>query len=196
MVPIVNKPTIQHILELVQRHGINEVVMTLAFLPRLIRNYFGDGSSLGMHIDYTVEETPAGTAGSIRLAKDLLDETFWSSAGRARRFRPHQGHRLPQAARSDGDHRPQERGEPARVRRRHRRRRRSYSAVPGEAGVGAGVLRHGQYTGSTSSSPRSSTTSPKVSPTTSAMNCFPSCSTCASPCTAWSAMATGRCRQP
>ena len=44
MVPIVNKPTIQHILELVQRHGINEVVMTLAFLPRLIRNYFGDGS--------------------------------------------------------------------------------------------------------------------------------------------------------
>ncbi len=83
MVPIVNKPTIQHILELVQRHGINEVVMTLAFLPRLIRNYFGDGSSLGMHIDYTVEETPAGTAGSIRLAKDLLDETFLVISGDA-----------------------------------------------------------------------------------------------------------------
>ncbi len=32
MVPVVNKPTVQHILELVQRHGINEVVMTLAFL--------------------------------------------------------------------------------------------------------------------------------------------------------------------
>ena len=83
MVPIVNKPCIQHILELVQRHGINEVVMTLAFLPRLIRNHFGDGSSLGMHIDYTVEETPAGTAGSIRLAKDLLDETFLVISGDA-----------------------------------------------------------------------------------------------------------------
>ena len=83
MVPIVNKPTIQHILELVQRHGIDEVVMTLAFLPRLIRNHFGDGSSMGMHIDYTVEETPAGTAGSIRLAKDLLDDTFLVISGDA-----------------------------------------------------------------------------------------------------------------
>ncbi len=83
MVPIVNKPCIQHILELVQRHGINEVVMTLAFLPRLIRNHFGDGSSFGMRIDYTVEETPAGTAGSIRLAKDLLDETFVVISGDA-----------------------------------------------------------------------------------------------------------------
>ncbi len=83
MVPVVNKPTIQHILELVQRHGINEVVMTLAFLPRLIRNYFGDGSSLGMHIDYTVEDTPAGTAGSIRLARDLLDDTFLVISGDA-----------------------------------------------------------------------------------------------------------------
>lgn len=83
MVPVVNKPTIQHILELLQRHGINDVVMTLAFLPRLIRNYFGDGSSLGMHIDYTVEETPAGTAGSIRLAKDRLDDTFLVISGDA-----------------------------------------------------------------------------------------------------------------
>ena len=83
MVPVVNKPTIQHILELVQRHGINEVVITLAFMPRLIRNHLGDGSQLGMHIDYTVEETPAGTAGSIRLAKDLLDDTFMVISGDA-----------------------------------------------------------------------------------------------------------------
>jgi len=83
MVPIVNKPTVQHILELLQRHGIDDVVMTLAFLPRLIRNYFGDGSGLGMRIDYTVEETPMGTAGSIRLAKDLLDDTFLVISGDA-----------------------------------------------------------------------------------------------------------------
>jgi mannose-1-phosphate guanylyltransferase/phosphomannomutase len=83
MVPVVNKPTIQHILELVQQHGIDEVIMTLAFLPRLIRNHFGDGSALGMHIDYTVEETPAGTAGSIRLARDLLDDTFLVISGDA-----------------------------------------------------------------------------------------------------------------
>jgi mannose-1-phosphate guanylyltransferase/phosphomannomutase len=83
MVPVVNKPTVQHILELVQRHGIDDVVMTLAFLPRHIRNYFGDGSHMGMRIDYSVEEIPAGTAGSIRLAKDMLDETFMVISGDA-----------------------------------------------------------------------------------------------------------------
>src|SRR3989304_7247166 len=83
MVPVVNKPTIQHILELVQRHGINEAVLTLAFLPRLIRNHFGDGSTLGLHIDYTVEETPAGTAGSIPLAQGPLDETLLVISGDA-----------------------------------------------------------------------------------------------------------------
>ncbi len=83
MVPVVNKPTIQHILELLQRHNITDVVMTLAFLPRLIRNYFGDGSALGMHIDYTVEEKPLGTAGSVKLAQDLLDETFLVISGDA-----------------------------------------------------------------------------------------------------------------
>ena len=83
MVPVVNKPTIQHILELVQRHGIDEVVVTLAFLPRLVRNQFGDGGALGMRIHYTVEESPAGTAGSIRLAKDLLDDTFLVISGDA-----------------------------------------------------------------------------------------------------------------
>jgi mannose-1-phosphate guanylyltransferase/phosphomannomutase len=83
MVPVVNKPTIQHILELVQRHNITEVVMTLAFLPRLIRNYFGDGSTFGMHIDYTVEDKPLGTAGSVKLAQDLLDDTFLVISGDA-----------------------------------------------------------------------------------------------------------------
>ena len=47
MVPIANKPTAQHILDLLARHGINDVVMTVAFLPQIIRNHFGDGSSLG-----------------------------------------------------------------------------------------------------------------------------------------------------
>jgi len=83
MVPVVNKPTIQHILELLQRHNITDVVMTLAFLPRLIRNYFGDGSYLGMHIDYTVEEKPLGTAGSVKLAQELLDDTFLVISGDA-----------------------------------------------------------------------------------------------------------------
>jgi len=83
MVPVANKPTALHILELLSRHGITDVVMTVAFLPQLIRNYFGDGSTFGMHIDYSVEETPLGTAGSVKNAQHLLDDTFMVISGDA-----------------------------------------------------------------------------------------------------------------
>ena len=83
MVPVVNKPTALHILELLARHGITDVVMTVAFLPQMIRNYFGDGSSFGIHIEYAVEETPLGTAGSVKNAEALLDDTFLVISGDA-----------------------------------------------------------------------------------------------------------------
>ena len=49
---------------------------TLSFLPQVIRGYLGDGSSLGVRIEYAVEEQALGTAGSVRNAKEHLDETF------------------------------------------------------------------------------------------------------------------------
>ena len=76
MVPIVGKPCMEHILDLLHRHGMNEVVVTLAFMPQAIRTYFGGGESLDMDVDYSVEEQPLGTAGSVRLAQERLDETF------------------------------------------------------------------------------------------------------------------------
>ena len=57
--------------------------MTLAFMPQSIRTYFGDGESLGMDIDYSVEEQPLGTAGSVRLAHARLDDTFIVISGDA-----------------------------------------------------------------------------------------------------------------
>jgi mannose-1-phosphate guanylyltransferase/phosphomannomutase len=83
MVPIVGKPCMAHILELLRRHGFEEVVVTLAFLPQAIRSYFGDGESLGLAIDYSVEEEPLGTAGSVRLASAQLDDTFLVISGDA-----------------------------------------------------------------------------------------------------------------
>jgi mannose-1-phosphate guanylyltransferase / phosphomannomutase len=83
MVPIVNKPVVQHILELLQRHGVNDVVMTVAFMAQMLRNHFGDGSSLGMNIEYGVEETPLGTAGSVKNAEAALDDTFLVISGDA-----------------------------------------------------------------------------------------------------------------
>src|SRR4051794_31075531 len=85
MVPIVGKPCIEHILELLREHGLTNVVITVAFLPQAIRSYFGDGSTLGMDVEYSVEESPLGTAGSVRLAMhgSQLDETFLVISGDA-----------------------------------------------------------------------------------------------------------------
>jgi mannose-1-phosphate guanylyltransferase/phosphomannomutase len=83
MVPVVGKPCMEHILELLQAHGMNDVIVTVAFLPQAIRSYFGEGETLGMQIGYSVEESPLGTAGSVRLTAKQLDETFLVISGDA-----------------------------------------------------------------------------------------------------------------
>jgi mannose-1-phosphate guanylyltransferase/phosphomannomutase len=83
MVPIVGKPCMEHILELLGRHGFGEVIVTVAFLPQAIRSYFGDGETLGLDVEYSVEESPLGTAGSVRLAAGKLDGTFLVISGDA-----------------------------------------------------------------------------------------------------------------
>jgi len=83
MVPIVGKPCMEHILDLLRTHGLTDVVITVAFLPQAIRSYFGDGENLGLQIEYSVEESPLGTAGSVRHASDRLDDTFIVISGDA-----------------------------------------------------------------------------------------------------------------
>ena len=83
MVPVCNKPCMEHIVELLKRHGIDDIVVTLAFLPKAIRGYFGDGSALGVNISYSVEQVPLGTAGSVKNAEDHLDERFIVISGDA-----------------------------------------------------------------------------------------------------------------
>jgi mannose-1-phosphate guanylyltransferase/phosphomannomutase len=83
MVPIVNKPVMSHILDLLKRYNITEVVITVQYLADMIQDFFGDGSSLGMHIHYSVEESPLGTAGSVKNAQEFLDDTFLVISGDA-----------------------------------------------------------------------------------------------------------------
>ena len=59
------------------------MIVTVAFLPQAIRSYFGDGETLGVNVEYSVEESPLGTAGSVRLAADKLDDTFLVISGDA-----------------------------------------------------------------------------------------------------------------
>ena len=76
MVPITNVPCMEHVVELLKRHGFEDMLTTLQFMPEYIRDYFGDGSSWGVKIDYSVEEDPLGTAGSVKFAQDGLTERF------------------------------------------------------------------------------------------------------------------------
>ncbi len=72
LLPVVNKPIMEHVLLLLRKHGFTETVVTVQFLATLIRNYFGDGEELGMKLDYVAEEVPLGTAGSVKNAEEYL----------------------------------------------------------------------------------------------------------------------------
>ena len=84
MLPVVNKPIMEHVLRLLRRHGFDETVVTVQFLASMVRNYFGDGEDFGMSLQYATEETPLGTAGSVKNAEDALrDEPILVISGDA-----------------------------------------------------------------------------------------------------------------
>lgn len=73
MIPIVGIPCMEHIVELLKRYDFTDIVVTLQFMPEEIQDYFGDGSDWGVNIRYSIEDTPAGTAGSVKMAEEQLD---------------------------------------------------------------------------------------------------------------------------
>jgi len=84
LLPVVNRPIMEHVLRLLRRHGFQETIVTVQFLAALVRNYFGDGDELGMSLQYATEVTPLGTAGSVKNAEaELRDELFLVISGDA-----------------------------------------------------------------------------------------------------------------
>ncbi len=83
LVPVAGRPIMEHILLLLRKHQIREVVATIQYLGANIRNYFGDGSDSGVSLSYSVEDSPLGTAGSVKLAEEQLRDTFVVISGDA-----------------------------------------------------------------------------------------------------------------
>ncbi len=83
MVPIVNTPCMEHIINLLETHGFEDILATLEFMPEVIQEYFGDGSKWGVRIEYYVEDEPLGTAGSVKFAGAQLTERFLVISGDA-----------------------------------------------------------------------------------------------------------------
>ncbi|HBN96104.1 MAG TPA: nucleotidyltransferase, partial [Firmicutes bacterium] len=83
MVPILNRPMMEHILNLLKRHGFSEVASTLWYLPDDVTAYFQDGSAFGVRMEYYIEREPLGTAGSVKNASEFLTDTFVVVSGDA-----------------------------------------------------------------------------------------------------------------
>jgi mannose-1-phosphate guanylyltransferase/phosphomannomutase len=72
MVPVANRPMMEHIVELLKRHGITDLVSILYFQPEHITGHFGDGSDFGVRMRYVTAEADYGTAGAVRNAEELV----------------------------------------------------------------------------------------------------------------------------
>lgn len=77
MVPILNRPVMEHMLRLLRRHGVRDAAANLHYHPDKIRTYFGDGSAFGLRLRYSLEKDLLGTAGGVGAFRDFLaDGTF------------------------------------------------------------------------------------------------------------------------
>lgn len=83
MVPILDKPVMEHIINHVRSFDITDIAVTMAYLPSIIIDYFADGSEWGVNLQYYTEEVPLGTGGSVLNAEDFLDDTFIIISGDA-----------------------------------------------------------------------------------------------------------------
>jgi len=81
MIPIVNKPVLEHTIENLRKHGILQVALNLHTYPALIRKHFGDGSRYGMAIRYSPERRLLGTAGAVKRLEKYFDRTFFVLSG-------------------------------------------------------------------------------------------------------------------
>ena len=84
MLPIANRPIMEHLVNLLRRHDVTDQIATVQFLGSVIRSYFGNGEDHGVALTYATEETPLGTAGSVKNAEDeLREDTFLAVVGDA-----------------------------------------------------------------------------------------------------------------
>jgi NDP-sugar pyrophosphorylase family protein len=76
MLPIGGKPLLEHIIDLLQRHGVREIAINLCHKPQAIIDYFGDGRRFGVEISYSLESPILGTAGAVKKLQHYFDRTF------------------------------------------------------------------------------------------------------------------------
>ena len=71
MVPVLNKPFLEHLLGYLKGHGVTDIILAMSYLPHHIQGHFGDGTKMGVRLSYCIEEEPLGTAGAVKNAEDF-----------------------------------------------------------------------------------------------------------------------------
>ncbi|MDD4835043.1 MAG: sugar phosphate nucleotidyltransferase, partial [Lutispora sp.] len=81
MVPIFDKPVMEYTIKLLKKNGIDSIAVTVAYLPQVIMDYFGDGKNNEVKLHYFIEDIPLGTGGSVRNTGNFFDSTFIVMSG-------------------------------------------------------------------------------------------------------------------
>ncbi|MDD5156445.1 nucleotidyltransferase family protein [Sulfurimonas sp.] len=81
MLHVGNKPILQTIIENFSKYGYTNIIISVNYLSHVIEDYFGDGSTLGVSIEYIHEKERMGTAGALSLMRNLLKEPFFVMNG-------------------------------------------------------------------------------------------------------------------
>jgi mannose-1-phosphate guanylyltransferase/phosphomannomutase len=81
LLPVAGKPLLERTIKYLNEYGISEFIVCVAYLKDQIINSFGDGSRLGVKIQYAQADTPLGTAGQLGTARHLLDDQFLAMNG-------------------------------------------------------------------------------------------------------------------
>lgn len=77
VLPVLNRPFLEHFIAYLKHYGVENIILTLSYMPDVIREYVGDGSRYGVRLTYCLEDEPLGTAGAVRNAEEFLDGTFF-----------------------------------------------------------------------------------------------------------------------
>ena len=76
MIKIAGVPVLAREIECLRKNGLTDIIITVSHLGHVIKDYFGDGSEFGVHIEYFDEEMPLGNAGALFCIKDQLKDDF------------------------------------------------------------------------------------------------------------------------
>ena len=76
MVPVINTPFLEHVIRHLSQHQVKEITLARSQSQQSVPDYLRDGRQFGVRLNYSVEDTPLGTAGAVKNAEQYLDETF------------------------------------------------------------------------------------------------------------------------